>query len=67
MSRSRSSVNGGYARKTISIPNHLLERLEKHLGKNEGLTLSALMTEAAQDFLQSQLLYSRRARKKRKS
>lgn len=51
MSRPRASVRGGYARKTVSLPARLVARLEKHLRKNEGLTMSALITEAAEKYL----------------
>jgi metal-responsive CopG/Arc/MetJ family transcriptional regulator len=51
MSRSRASVKGGYVRKTVSLPSKLVTDLERVLKKRSGLTMSALMTEAAEEYL----------------
>lgn len=48
MSRSRASIEGGYSRKTISLPSELVERIEEYLQESPGLTMSAFMTEAAE-------------------
>lgn len=49
MSRNRAPVNGGYVRKTISMPAELFKRIETYLGKTPGLTLSAFMSDAGDE------------------
>jgi len=51
MTRTRGPVRGGYVRKTVSLPSRLATDLEKHLRKNEGLTMSALVTAAAEEYM----------------
>lgn len=46
--RTRAPVDGGYARKTVSLPQDLVDRIEEHLSESPGLTLSTFMTEAAE-------------------
>lgn len=53
MSRNRSSISGGYVRKTISLPKRLHDDLEAYLRQHEGATLSATMSTAAEAFLHS--------------
>ena len=48
MSRSRASIDGGYTRKTVSLPTDLVGRIEAFLDDNPGLTISAFLTEAAE-------------------
>lgn len=54
MSRSRGTVEGGYVRKTISLPKNLLDNLEAHLEKHPGDTLSKLLSDAGEEFLRQQ-------------
>ena len=46
--RPRAPVEGGYARKTISLPQDLVDKIEERLSESPGLTLSTFMTEAAE-------------------
>lgn len=48
MSRPRASVNGGYDRKTISLPPALSARISKYLEEHQELTMSSFMTQAAE-------------------
>ena len=48
MTRTRAPIDGGYARKTVSLPQALVNRIEKHLRKKPGMTLSVFMTTAAE-------------------
>ena len=49
MIRLRASVEGGYARKTLSLPRQLVERIERYLATKPGLTISAFMTTVAEN------------------
>lgn len=46
MSRSRAPVDGGYVRKTVSLPSGQFGKVEAYLKKSPGLTLSAFVTDA---------------------
>lgn len=59
MTRSRAPVSGGYVRKTVSLPAALVERIEAIREDEPELTMSALMTRAAE------LYVSRQEKKKR--
>ena len=48
MSRSRAPIDGGYSRKTLSLPTDLVEKIEAKLEETPGLTMSAFMTSAAE-------------------
>lgn len=50
MSRSRASVDGGYARKTISLPSDLNDRIASFLAENPGMTMSSFMTRTVEEF-----------------
>lgn len=45
MSRPRAPIPEGYARKTISLPQSLANRLQSYLDDSPGLTMSAFITE----------------------
>ena len=47
MTRPRASLDGGYTRKTISIPNELLDRIEQLRQDNPEETFSSFMCAAA--------------------
>ena len=47
MSRSRAPIEGGYTRKTLSLPTDLVDEIEEKLKEAPGLTMSSFMTEAA--------------------
>ena len=49
MSRNRASIDGGYARKTVSLPAELAKRIEEHLAATPGLTMSSFISIAAED------------------
>jgi hypothetical protein len=49
MTRNRAPIDGGYARKTISLPTELVTRIEAHLKETPGLTMSAFMSFAGED------------------
>lgn len=51
MSRVRAQIDGGYTRKTLSLPTDLVARIEAKLKETPGLTISAFMTEAAESKL----------------
>jgi len=51
MSRVRAQIDGGYTRKTLSLPTDLVDRIEDRLKETPGLTISAFMTEAAESKL----------------
>lgn len=61
MTRNRSPIDGGYIRKTVSLPASLVDRIEAVREENPGLTMSSLMTTAAE------LYISRQEKKKRKT
>jgi hypothetical protein len=46
MSRNRAPINGGYVRKTVSLPAELVKRIDGHLETIPGLTLSAFISDA---------------------
>jgi len=48
MSRVRAQIEGGYTRKTLSLPTDLVDRIENKLKESPGLTISAFMTDAAE-------------------
>lgn len=48
MTRNRAPIDGGYVRKTVSLPAELVERIENHLSDTPGLTLSAFISEAGE-------------------
>ena len=48
MSRSRGSIDGGYTRKTVSLPSTLVDRIEAKLEEEPGLTISVFLTDAAE-------------------
>ena len=54
MTRSRAQVAGGYSRKTVSLPSTLVADIEKHLADQPGLTMSAFVTMASEDYLKKQ-------------
>jgi len=49
MTRNRAPINGGYVRKTVSLPAELVERIEVHLSDSPGLTLSAFISVAGEE------------------
>jgi hypothetical protein len=51
MSRSRAPIEGGYTRKTLSLPTDLVDKIEEKLKETPGLTMSSFMTEAAEKLL----------------
>jgi hypothetical protein len=51
MGRVRAQITGGYTRKTLSLPTDLVDRIEAKLEETPGLTISAFMTEAAENKL----------------
>ncbi len=51
MSRSRGKLAGGYVRKTISLPASVMETIEAYLERVPGLTISALLTDAAIEYI----------------
>lgn len=51
MSRSRASLAGGYTRKTVSLPTSVVEAIEEYLESAPGVTISAFLTDAANDHL----------------
>jgi hypothetical protein len=59
MTRNRASVNGGYVRKTVSLPANLVDRIQVILDADPELTMSAFMTRAGE-------LYTSREEKKKK-
>jgi len=52
VSRSRAPSDGGYSRKTVSLPTDLVKRIEIHLANTPGLTLSAFISIAGEDKIQ---------------
>lgn len=50
MSRNRAPIDGGYTRKTVSLPSSLVKRIEDQLKPGE--TISAFLTVAGEDLLQ---------------
>jgi hypothetical protein len=49
MTRNRAPINGGYVRKTVSLPAELVDRIEVHLADTPGLTLSAFISVAGEE------------------
>lgn len=49
MTRNRAPIDGGYVRKTVSLPAELVKRIDDHLDKTPGLTLSAFISNAGDD------------------
>lgn len=49
MGRNRASIDGGYIRKTMSLPTELVQRIEEHLAETPGLTMSSFMSIAGED------------------
>jgi len=49
MTRTRASIEGGYARKTVSLPKALVVRIGEYLREHKpDMTLSGFMTKAAE-------------------
>lgn len=44
--RKRGPINGGYVRKTVSLPSSLNDRIDAYLDDHEGITISGLATVA---------------------
>lgn len=51
MSRNRGSIPGGYTRKTVSLPSELVKRIDEHVATVPGLTISVVLTDAAEAHL----------------
>ena len=51
MSRARASVDGGYTRRTVTLPTDLDDKISEHLEKNPGMTRSHFVTKAAEQAL----------------
>ena len=51
MSRSRAPIEGGYTRKTLSLPSDLVDKIEEKLKETPGRTMSSFMTDAANNLL----------------
>jgi hypothetical protein len=54
MTRNRAPVDGGYVRKTLSLPASLVDRIEAVRAEEPGLTMSSLMTKAAEIYISRQ-------------
>ena len=49
MSRNRAPVDGGYVRRTVSLPKELDDRIRAYLNETPGLTLSAFLSAAGDE------------------
>ena len=49
MTRTRAPIDGGYARKTVSLPQALVNRIEKHLRKKLKRGESVTITVNSED------------------
>ena len=51
MSRSRAQIDGGYVRKTVSLPAGVATEIANHLLTRPGVTMSLFVTEACESML----------------
>jgi len=54
MSRNRSSIDGGYVRKTVSLPAELVKRSDALLEHDPELSMSVLVTRALEAHVSKQ-------------
>lgn len=62
MTRARASVNGGYTRKTVSLPSSLVKQIDAFLAKHPGVSFSAFMSDAGEALLKKNGRKPRRRR-----
>lgn len=51
MTRLRAPIEGGYVRKTVSLPARLVRQIDVLLNAEPGLSMSAFITRAAEVFV----------------